>query len=255
MRDAVRSTLRLWSVLAVLFLSYWMFPGLAGSQESVAEVLALQGVADANQVGSPNMTKLDKGSQIEPFMTISTGAKSKLVLRWQNGMISTLGESSSISSRSENGEGPVSKIQMISGVARFTIDGKGNDSSLAYTVESPTMSVRPDAVERSADYALEIPDPSTTILTVFSGKVRAGDRTNGAREDTLYESCRTVDFTKGKTPRVTTADTYDLIRLADRIMIAGALPVMDTCPSGLAQGRAPAASNVIVGMRTFGLGD
>ncbi len=228
-----------------------MLVGLAHSQESIAVVQKLQGEANASQAGQTNTTKLQEGSEIASFSTISTGVKSKLMLRWKLGMFTSMGESSSISSVNKGGSNPVSRIQLNKGIARFTTDGDVANPSFSYTVVTPTVSIRPDEADQLADYTLEVRDPSTTILTVFSGKVRAAALTGSAREEDSYESCRTVQFARDEKPKVGTAYSTDLMQLVNETMIAGTLPALDTCPSGIAG--APAGAESTVAQRTAAL--
>ncbi len=250
MREAVRSTSKLLSVLAVLLLCYWMLPSSAHSQESVAIVQALQGEANASAAGQTNVTKLSKDSQIDPSSTVNTGVKSKLMLRWNQGMFTSIGESSSIS-LAGNGGRPMSSIQMNKGIARFTTDGKVTNPNFSYTVVTPAVSIQPDEAGQSVDYTLEVRDPATTILTVLLGTVRATVLTGSAREEASYESCRTVHFEPDKKPKVMTAYSVDLMRLINQTMIAGTLPALDTCPAGIASGP-PSAESTVAQARTSG---
>jgi hypothetical protein len=233
--------LKLLSFLVISCLFSWMLlPGLAHSEETVAAVAqSIQGGANEYQAGYKNIVKLNQGAKIEPFSVINTGAKSKLMLRWSEGLFSSLGESSSISSATERGRGPVDEIQMIQGIVRFTTDENVTNPAFAYTVVTPTVAIRPDTAGQPVDYVVEVDDPSTTILTVLSGKVRVKDNSNGTSKENVYESCKTVFFTQGKEPAVTTAYSGAVADMIAQTTLAGTLPAPAACPSGIAEQTAP----------------
>jgi hypothetical protein len=212
---------------------------LAHAQESVAVVQELRGEASAYDSGFTKVVKLEKGSEIGPFGMVNTGAKSKLMLRWREGLFASMGESSSISSSSETGGDQISQIQMVQGIARFTTDRSVSSPAFPYTVTTATSSIRPEAADQPTDFVLEVYDPSTTILTVLSGKVRVTDRSSGSPQEAAYDACKTVYFRQGEKPEVMNAYADAVTKTVDQTTIAGTLPTPDTCPVATAREEVP----------------
>lgn len=244
MRTKSFPKMRLLSILAVLLLSSWLLPGWAHSEETVAVVQDLQGDVTAYQGSLMEIKKLEKGSKIELSSIVNTGGKSKLLLRWQQGLFASLGESSSISSAREGDTRQASRIQIIQGIARFSTDKSEGNPAFSYVVATPMVSIQSDPVDQPVDYMVEMSDSSSTILTILSGKVPVVYQTAGVPEESVYESCRTVNFVQGRKPEVVTASVDKLMKFVAQTTLANSLPLPDTCPGPIARETAPKWSAV-----------
>ncbi|MEW6530278.1 MAG: hypothetical protein AB1473_05535 [Thermodesulfobacteriota bacterium] len=239
MKRITPSKVKFWAAIAIFSLISLMGTGLVYAQESVAVVQELQGEASAYDSGFAKVVRLEKGSEIGPFGMVNTGAKSKLMMRWREGLFASMGESSSISSSSETGSDRISQIQMVQGIVRFTTDRSVSSPAFAYTVTTATSSIRPEAVDQPTDFVLEVYDSSTTILTVLSGRVRVTDRSSGSPQETAYDACKTVYFRQGAKPEVMSAYADAVSKTIEQTTIAGTMPTPDTCPAAVAREEAP----------------
>ena len=246
MTEKIQRNVRLLSILSALCLLLAMLPGSAYSQSAAAVVQGVEGEANAYTNGYKDIVKLGNGSAIQPLTMINTGAKSRAMLLWNGGLFTSLGASSSLSSVSEHPNGPVSQIQVVEGIARFKTDPTAANPA-RYTVATPIASIRPAAGDQPVDYVVEVYDPSTTILTVLSGKVGVVNSSSGSQQETVYGSCRTVYLTQGKQPEVGPISGDAVAKLVNATTIAGTLPLPETCPVVMAPEAAPseAAAPVI----------
>jgi len=177
---------------------------------------------------------LDKGAQIQPNGLINTDANSKLFLRWQGGLFSSMGESSSLSSATEGESGQVSQLQMVQGAVRFTTDTSVTNPPFTYSVVSPLVTIQPAADGQPVDYTVEVYNPTSTMVTVISGKVRIVDRSGRTPQEGVYEACHVVNFTQGKKPEIYASNSSDMGKIVGVTTMAGTLPTPDTCPIGVA---------------------
>jgi len=187
------ATLLALSLIFAIFYSgcaYAQQPGLS------ATVTALQGVVQAYAGADQGPKQLQKGGAVEPWDMVSTDAKSRLILQWQNGLLGAIGEFSSMVLSTEDMEGrSTPSIQIINGIFRFAGPETSTGGMPAYSVTTPLAAIYPVASDRPADFTVEVHDPKTTVVSVMSGQVRVRKPTG---EDKIVQSCHSFFLEEGK---------------------------------------------------------
>ena len=184
MTEEIQQNMRPLGILLTLGMLLAMLSGSAYSQSGGAVVQRIQEGDTAYTNNFKDIVKLRNGSEIQPLTMINTEGKSKVMLLWRGGLFTSLGESSSISSASEQPNGPVSQIQVVQGIARFRTDPSAANP-VPYKVTTPMASIRPASEDQPADYVVEVYKPSTTILTVLCGKVGVANVSSGSQQETV----------------------------------------------------------------------
>ena len=118
------------SVKLVIFLAMlcllampWLSPSTAQAAARVGAVVgAIEGEAEVSGDTGQEIQKLASGSAVNPGDAVSTEEKGKLLLRWDSGLMGSLGEFSSILVLPEDVGGPATNIQMTDGIFRLSVD-------------------------------------------------------------------------------------------------------------------------------------
>jgi len=190
-RVATLLTLGLMFVFVYSNCVYAQQPGLN------AMVTALQGAAQSYAGADQNPKQLEKGDSVDVWNMLSTDAKSKVVLRWQNGLTGAIGEFSSVVLSSEEMEGTWAPgAEIINGIFRFAGPGASAGVMPSYSVTTPTVAIHPVDSGQPADFTVEVYDPKTTVVSVISGQVRVLKSTG---EEKIVPSCHSYYIEEGKT--------------------------------------------------------
>jgi hypothetical protein len=175
--------------------------------------------------------KLSMGSMVNAWNIVSADIGSKLFLRWETGILNSLGESSSIFLASqETPRGPTDTIEVIEGALRVTRQSGGGNVT-PYVVTTPVASIEPESYNQPVDFIVEVYTPTTTVVTVISGSVKVTNMTLSEPEETMVPSCQSLNVEEGKAGRDVVASTEaDLARLAETVSIPGTLAATFSCP-------------------------
>ncbi len=234
--------------LAILC-SVVLMPGLSFSQEIPAVVQAVQGQAEALPADYQESVKLEQGARVEPSNIISTNKDSKLLLSWTDRLYVSLAEYSSLSFDFRD-QKAVPHVQLIEGLARITNSGLHSNSESDHVLSTPLATVRPADPNQPIDYIVEIYSPTTTIVSILSGRVEIESRTGDSTTAATYDSCRTVYLTKDKKTDISSIYAGDAENLVAMTTIAGTLPFTGTCPVAVAQETQP-RDPVITELRSY----
>ncbi len=228
------------AAILIGFLLFCTVPGTvaeaAGPPAVVAEIV---GTALLHPDGDPESKSLSQGSAINPWDTVSTQDKTRLFLTWDNGLKVSLGEFSSLLySTDEDANGPTNEVQIIEGVVRVaTGENRGRDTR-RFFVSTPLAYVEPADVNEPVDFVVEVYDPSKTVVTVISGRVRIKGPEGKQWTEKTVLGCKTVFIEEGK-PKIMilSAGADDLERLIAATTISGTLRAnMDACRPSIARG-------------------
>lgn len=247
MRESTLSRIRFLGGLAILCSLMLMLPGLSLSQGTPAVVQAVQGQAEVLPADYQDSVKLEQGAQVQPSGIVSTGKDSKLLLLWTDRLYASLADYSSLSFDSGD-QRAVPHLQLIEGLARVTNSGLQPDGD--HMVSTPVATVRPADPNQPVDYIVEIYSPTTTIVSILSGRVEIVSRTGDSTTTGTYDSCRTVYLTKDKKTEVTSIYAGDAEKLVGMTTIAGTLPFAATCPVAVAQ-ETQQADPVVTELRSY----
>ena len=235
-------SIKLAIVIAVVCVT-WAGPASSDAQVAGAPRAAVQAVqGDANVAVDRDQepTKLAVGSMVDAWNTVSTNENGKLFLKWETGMLNSIGGSSSIFLASRETErGPVDTIEMTEGLLRVTKQG-GGGAGTPYMVVTPAASIEPANYDEPVDFIVEVYVPTTAVITVVSGNVRVKNLTSSRPTETVLSSCQTVYVEEGK-PKLEAlaSSSEDLLRLVDGTTIAGTIVAnLDICPVTPPQPRA-----------------
>ena len=238
---------RYWSmqfaiVIAVACVT-WAGPASSEAQIAGAPRAVVQAVqGDANVVVDRDRgpTKLAVGSMVDAWNTVSTNENGKLFLKWETGVLNSIGGSTSIFLASREIErGPVDTIEMTEGLLRVT-KPSGGGAGAPYMVVTPAASIEPANYDEPVDFIVEVYVPTTAVITVVSGNVRIKNLTSSRPTETVLSSCQTVYVEEGKAKLEPLASSpEDLLRLVDGTTIPGTIAAnLDICPVTPPQQRA-----------------
>ena len=220
--------------MAVLCLSVlpWLSPSRAEAAATAGAVVgALEGEAEVSGDTGQEIEKLASGSAVNPGDAISTEEKSKLLLRWDSGLMGSLGEFSSILLLPEDVGGPATNIQMTDGIFRLSVDPRGGSRPTPYSVTTSMASIQPESYDQPVDFIVESYDPSSTVITVVAGRVKVRNLAVTPAQELIVSSCQNVyiEAEKGK-PEPLSVSPEDLKRLADASTISGTIAAnFDAC--------------------------
>jgi hypothetical protein len=212
----------------------WSYPSLsiaATTDAPLAVVEGIQGTVDMNQPGVHKPLKLIYGDMVNLWDTITTDAGSKLFLKWETGMLTSIGGSSSLSfGRSESANGPVNVLKMNTGVLRVTkLSGGGNVAP--YMVSIPGATIAPMNFNAPVDFIVEVESPTVSAVTVIAGPVRVNNKSVTEPGGSAVSDCHTVFVSLGAgQTRVFGAESRDLDKLVNRTTIPGTIATDFACP-------------------------
>jgi hypothetical protein len=197
-----------------------------------AAVQAVQGDATMTMGPDQEPAKLTVGKMVEAWNTVSTNENSKLLLKWETGLLNSLGGFSSIFLASrETKSGPVDTIEMTEGLLRVT-QKSGGGAGAPYMVVTPAASIEPVNNDEAVDFIVEVYLPTTAVITVVSGNVRVKNLTLSPSTETVLTSCQTLYVEQGK-PKLEAlaSSSEDLRRQVDGTTIPGTIVAnLDNCP-------------------------
>ena len=220
--------------LAMLCLSAmpWLSPSTAQAAARVGAVVgAIEGEAEVSGDTGQEIEKLASGSAVNPGDAVSTEEKSKLLLRWDSGLMGSLGEFSSILVLPEDVGGPATNIQMTDGIFRLSVDPRSGSRPTPYSVTTAVASIQPESYDQPVDFIVESYDPSSTVITVVAGRVKVTNLTVTPSREQIVSSCQNVYIETGKDkPDMLSVSPEDLKRLADASTISGTIAAnFDAC--------------------------
>lgn len=202
-----------------------------GLPQPVAVVKAAQGHTNATAESGHKPESLTYGTIVHVGETITTNAHSKVLLKWETGMLTSLGELSSCYLGSEQGEsGSVKVLEMVNGILRVTKQGRGGNAT-PYMVTVPGASIEPEDYDRPVDFTVELYSPTMSIITVVSGPVRITKQNMDQVRETVVSDCQTVFIDKGwLEPHVVSSNSRDISKLVNRTTIPGTIVTNSACP-------------------------
>ncbi len=225
-----------WAIVIALVCFIMTGPTPPGSQAADAlraAVQAVQGDAAVTVNLDQEPLKLAVGKMVDAWNTVSTSEHSKLFLKWETGLLNSLGGSSSIFLASRETErGPVDTIEMTEGLLRVTQQGKGN-AGTPYMVVTPAASIEPANLDEPVDFIIEVYVPATAAITVISGNVKVKNLTLNQPTETVLTACQTVYVEQGKSKlEVLSSSAEDLGRQVEGTTIPGTIVAnLDNCPA------------------------
>ncbi|MFH0958765.1 MAG: hypothetical protein V1897_08695 [Pseudomonadota bacterium] len=198
-----------------------------------AAVQAVEGDATMTVGLDQEPAKLAVGKTVEAWNTVSTNENSKLFLKWETGLLNSLGGFSSIFLASrETKSGPIDTIEMTEGLLRVTRKS-GGGAGAPYMVVTPAASIEPVNIDEAVDFIVEVYVPTTAVITVVSGNVLVKNLTLTPPTETVLASCQTLYVDQGKPKQEAMASSpEDLRRQVDGTTIPGTIVAnLDNCPA------------------------
>jgi hypothetical protein len=222
------------TILVVVACFTWSWPSRSRAQvESapLAVVEAVQGTVDMTGAGTHEPEELQYGDMVNWWDTITTNAGGKLFLKWNTGVLTSLGGSSSVSiDRREAEGGPVKVLGLTEGVLRVT-KRSGGGNVTPYVVTTPEASIEPLDYDAPVDFVVEVRSPTMSVITVITGPVRINGLSVTQPVELAVSSCHAVFVSQGaRQPHVLGTDSGDLDKLVDRTTIPGTIATDLACP-------------------------
>ena len=199
--------------------------------EPIAVVKAMQGSVDMTMAEAHQPVELKNGDIVHIRDTIATNAHSKLLLKWKSGVLTSLGEQSSVlvSQREAQG-GPVNVLNMTKGVLRVS-KPRGCGKVTPYRVTTPEASIEPLNFDEPVDFIVDVRSPTMSVITVISGPVRINNLSVAQPMVLAVSACHTVFVNQGiQQPKVFGSDSGTLGKLVNRTTIPGTLAMNFACP-------------------------
>ncbi len=220
--------------LAMLCLTamLWLSPSRAEAAAATGPVVgAIEGQAEVSGDVGQEIKNLQAGSAVNPGDAVSTEEKTRLLLRWDTGLMGSLGEFSSILLLPGDVGGPATDIQMAEGILRMVVDRPGVSRPAPYSVTTAVASIQPESYDQPVDFIVESYDPGSTVVTVVTGRVRVKNLTVTGSREQIVSSCQNVYIERGKDkPDTLSVSSEDLQRLAGASTINGTIVAnFDTC--------------------------
>ncbi len=197
-----------------------------------AVVQAVQGDATVAVDQDQEPVGLAPGSTIDAWNTVSTDEASKLFVRWNTGILNSLGELTSIFLTSSQTErGPMDSFEMTEGMFRVTSQ-RGTPTLTPYRVMTPSASIEPVNYDEPTDFIVEVHVPTTTVVTVISGSVRVTNTTLERPSETVVSACQNLYVERGQPGLdVAALASDDLARLVEGTTIPGSISTAFLCPA------------------------
>lgn len=222
------------TALVVVACFAWSYPSLSRAAVPDAPLAVVEGVQGAVDMTSPGVhrpVKLSYGDIVDSWDTISTDAGGKLFLKWETGMLTSIGGSSSVSiDRRESPNGSTNVLKVTAGVLRITkLSGGGN--ATPYMVSIPGATIAPLAFDAPVDFIVEVQSPTVSSVTVIAGPVTVNNKSVTQPEGSAVSDCHTVFVSQGAgQTRVFGAQSRDLGKLVNRTTIPGTIATDFACP-------------------------
>ncbi len=199
--------------------------------EPFAVVKAVQGIVDMTTARVHQPVELMNGDIVHVRDTIATNARSKLLLKWKTGVLTSLSEQSSVSiGRSGTPSSLVNVLKMTSGVLRVSKPG-GCSQVTPYRVTTPEASIEPLDYNAPVDFIVDVRSPAMSVITVISGPVRIAGLSAAQPMELAVSGCHTVFVNRGmQQPKVFGSDSGDLGKLVNQTTIPGTLVMNFACP-------------------------
>jgi hypothetical protein len=222
------------TILVVTACVTWCYPSWSRDQAlgvPFAVVEGVQGTVGMTTATSRGPVDLAYGDIVNMWDTITTDAHSKLFLKWETGVLTSVGGWSSLSlGRREGENGPIKVLGMTEGVLRVT-KRSGGGNVTPYMVTTPEASIEPLDYDAPVDFIVEVRSPTTSAITVISGPVKINGLSVTRPMALAVSDCHTVLVNQGtQEPRVVGSDSVDLDRLVDRTTIPGTIATDFACP-------------------------
>ena len=221
--------------LVLLCLSFAAWPSSRTAQAkdaSSAVAAAVEGMAELYPEGGAEPGPIEKDTIIQPWDSVSTLEKGKLLLRWDNGLIVSMGELSSILYASdEEGSPDRQDIQIMEGILRVSPDKPTEGRPQQYSIETPLASIVPKNPNEFVDFIVEVYPPIRTVVTVISGEVVIADPKGAGWKEKTVAACQSVSIEEGKGgPVIQSSEVANLQRLIQASTIEGTLQAeLDQC--------------------------
>jgi len=214
------------SILFIVLIS-WLWPLSATAVEAgapAATVGPVQGDAQVFSEAKVEPQNLASGATVDAWNTIHTGSQSRLLLNWNNGLITSFGDMSSLFvSVEKRPDREVTQFHVIEGIVRVaTREGPG--AVTPYAVLTPAAAIEPDDYGNPADFIVESYDPSTSAITVLSGKVRVITGGEGGSQEKTVLPCQTAYVNlEDKSIDVVKVSPEDAARLVSASTLPGSI--------------------------------
>lgn len=228
-QDNMAAPIKIQALAAALIVSIgWLCiqPGaVLGAVSAAAVVSAVEGKAEVSGKEPGEQVPLEKGMRIEPWQTVATDEKGKLMLRWEDGLVASLGGfSSALLSVAADRAREAQNIQVLDGLARVASQKATGSDASAFFVTTPTASIRPEQPGRPVDFIVEVYEPDRTVVTVIAGSVRISKVEGEQPREEIVSACNTVYIEQEKATfdRVSLSPE-DLRKLAAQATIQGTM--------------------------------
>jgi len=209
-------------------------PGaVSGAVSTAAVVSAIEGKAEVSGKEPGEQQPLEQGMRIEPWQTVSTEETGKVLIRWEHGLLGSLGGFSSavLASLVDRGR-EVPTIQVLDGLVRVATEERAGTDASSVLVTTPIASIRPEGSGGHVDFVVEVYEPSTTVVTVISGNLRISKLKGQQPKEEVVSACNTVYIEQDKAAfdRLSLSPA-DLQKLVDQVTIQGTMIArLDSCP-------------------------
>lgn len=215
----------------------WLFlqpTPVSAAVTTAAVVSAIEGKAAVTGKEPGEQVPLEQGIRVEPWQTVSTEDKGKVMLRWEHGLVGSLGGFSSalLASMSDRGR-EIPNIQVLDGLVRVATEDRAGKDTSSFVVTTPMAAIRPEGPPgQPIDFIVEVYEPSTTVITVISGSLKVTKLKGQQPKEEVISACSTIYVEENKSAfDKISLSREDLQKLVDQATISGTMYAqLDSCP-------------------------
>ncbi|MEW6352440.1 MAG: hypothetical protein AB1646_25600 [Thermodesulfobacteriota bacterium] len=235
--------------LMITFTAGVTLTDLQAADTRAAIVEAIEGEADISTDRKPDLVKLQRGDPIDLWSSVSTGAGSKLLVRWDDASWVSMGQFSSLSVSDHVSNAPPGRsVDLTEGIVRISSLGATGVDARPYSVTTPLVIVQPESFTDPVDFVVEVYDPTTAVVTVGKGRVRVFRFGQDPSQGKLVSACQNA-YVEGEDTEITVLPVAykDLIALVGEATIPRTIAAIpDECERPPAQAELPVAPPVTV---------
>ncbi len=212
-------------VLLGVFAFLFLYP-VSFSIGSTGSVGQIQGKAGAASEEDAEVRALGKGASVKAGSTITTDAKSKLLLDLDPARRLSMAELAGIVlGTPEDVAAGLPGVTVSEGVVRFVGPGGAATEAISDMVATAVALIQPPPDGGPVDFIVQVFNEKKTAVTVLSGKVVVRNATVGDIEGKVVEACLTIDIEENRKLSEPFRAPPDAIKdLIQQTTIAGTLP-------------------------------
>ncbi|MFZ5865615.1 MAG: hypothetical protein ACOYXY_07030 [Thermodesulfobacteriota bacterium] len=223
------------STVFLLVFAGWLHlnaPVVWAKDSSGAVVKAVEGKAEIMGQDPAATRSLQTGMRVKALEPVHTDEKSKVLLRWDRGLLASMAEFSFVvpSTVGDTDSSPLN-ISLLDGLLRVASDAQTANGKPFY-VTTPILLIQPQNPAEPVDFVVETYEPGSTSVTVISGNLAIKKLKGAHLKEEVVPACNTVYIKEDRSELDKLAmSVEDVTSLIDKTTILGTMPTNFACPT------------------------